>query len=131
MADGAAVLQDIQICVYEEDGGKNYLHKVKSFYQAQASLGWVVATSGDIVGMDYYPRGLKPRTWLCWNAANHTQRARIPVATNTAYIAAVPGTTTVKVIYRGYELTMVVYQLEGERRRGKVTDTAVQAALPV
>ncbi len=131
MADGDVVLRDIQVCKYVNDGGKTYLHRTLSFYQTQAALGWDTASGADIVNYDNMPRGLKPRTWLAWNADDHTQRARIPVATNADYIAAVPNTTTVKVIYRGYELTMTVYQLEGERRRGKTTDTAVQASLPL
>lgn len=130
MADGDAVLQDLVICKYLDDNQKPYLRKVFSFYQAQAALGWDIATSQEIIDYDYAPKGLKPRTWLVWNAADHTQRARVVMATNADYIAGTVGTTTVNVIYRGYSLTMTLYQREGERRRGKMTDTAVEAALP-
>lgn len=130
MADGDAVLRDIQAAVYHSDSGRLYINKTPSFYVGQASLGWVAATGAQIVANDSAPKGLKKRGWLVWNAADHTQRARIPVATNAAYIAAVVGTTTIKVAYRGYELTMEVYGLEGERLRGKIADNAVQASLP-
>lgn len=130
MADGDAVLRDIQAAIYQSDAGHTYINKTPSFYVAQASLGWVAATNAQIASNDSAPRGLKKRTWLLWNPADHTQRARIPVATNTAYIAAQPNVTTLNVAYRGYQLMMTVYGLEGERLRGKIADNAVQASLP-
>ena len=130
MADGDAVLRDIQAAVYHADTGKLYINKTPSYQVAQGLLGWVAATDAQIIANDSAPRGLKKRRWLVWNPADHTQRASVNVATNAAYIAAVPGTTTVLLDYRGYELTMTVYALEGERRRGKIADNAVQASLP-
>jgi hypothetical protein len=127
MADGDAVLQDIVAGVYQDDDGNYYTHRVKSFYQAQAGLGWTLNSDDSRRPL---PRGYKPRVWLVQNAADHTQRARVVVATNAAYIAGVLGTTTIKMIYRGYELTMTVYGREGERHRGLIQDTGVQAELP-
>jgi len=127
MADGDAVLQDVVVCDYIADTGRVYSHRVKSFYQTQAALGWDLLSSSDF---DTFPRGLKPRVWLVQKATDHSQRARIVVATNADYIAGNIDATTVKVIYRGYELTMTLYGKEGERRRGKTTDIGVQATLP-
>lgn len=127
MANGDPVLRDFQKCTYIMDTGENYGRKVPSFYVSQAALGWDTNSDPTEKSM---PRGVKPRTWLLWNAADHTQRSRVVVATNADYIAGVVGTTTIKVAYRGYELTMTLYGMEGERVRGQITDTAVQASLP-
>jgi hypothetical protein len=127
MADGDVVIRDFVTCVYEDDDGNTYRHKTFSFYQAQGSLGWVLNSSYTNKTL---PRGYKMRTWLVQTALDHTQHARIPVATNAAYIAGTIGLTTIKVAYRGYELLMTLYAREGERHRGQTEDVAIQAALP-
>jgi hypothetical protein len=127
MANGDAVVRDIVVAKYVTDDNHTYQRKQPSFYQAQGSLGWV------LTGNTWYPqapKGLKPRRWLVWNAADHTQRASVNIGTNAAYVAGVPLTTTVKMAYRGYELTMTVYGMEGERIRGRAGDQGVQAELP-
>jgi hypothetical protein len=128
MADGDAVVRDIVACTYVSDDGTFYGNKTPSFYQAQNQLGWALHGASKYIPI---PRGLKKRAWLVWNAADHTQRARIPVGTNGAYVAGEIFTTTVKVAYRGYELTMTLYGMEGERTRGITTDEGVQASIPV
>lgn len=128
MANGDAVLRDAVKCSYVLDTGEIYGRKVMSLYQAQAALGWDLNTNPT---QKSAPRGLKPRVWLVWNAADHTQRARVVVATNADYVAGVIGATTVTVAYRGYELTMTLYGMEGERIRGQISDTGVQASIPV
>lgn len=130
MANGDAVLRDLVVCAYTDDGGNVFLNTLPSYQQGQAALGWTLATGAQIAAGHNIPRGLKKRRWLVWNAADHTQRASVPIGTNAAYVAAVVNTTTVLVAYRGYELTMTVYGLEGERRRGRRTDVAVEASLP-
>lgn len=127
MANGDAVLRDIVSCDYVDDFGNSHTRRVLSFYQTQAALGWDLNSNHSY---NSAPRGLKPRVWLVQNASDHTQRARVVVATNADYYAGVMDTTTVKVAYRGYELTMTLYGKEGERMRGKTTDNAVQASLP-
>lgn len=125
MANGDAVIRDFQTCVYAGDDGVNYRHKQLSLYVGQASLGWELNTSYTTRTL---PRGYKMRRWLLQNAADHTQRATVPIATNAAYIAGVIGTTTVVVAYRGVALTATLYAKEGERHRGQTEDTAVQFA---
>jgi len=127
MADGDAVIRDFQTEVYQGDDGVSYRHKQLSFYKAQAALGWVDNASYTARTL---PRGYKMRRWLVQNAADHTQRASVPVATNAAYIAGVIGTTTIKVAYRGVEITMTLYAKEGERHRGQSEDIAVQFTAP-
>jgi hypothetical protein len=121
------VLRDFVTEVYAGDDGESYRHKTFSFYKAQAALGWVDNTSYTARTL---PRGYKMRRWLVQNAADHTQRASVPVATNAAYMAGAIGTTTIKVAYRGYELTMTLYGKEGERHRGQSEDVGVQATAP-
>ena len=123
MADGDAVIRDFVTCIYAGDDGVQYRHKQLSFYVAQSGLGWV---PNDSYTTRTLPKGYKMRRLLVQNAADHTQRASIPVATNAAYIAAVIGTTTFKVAYRGTELTATVYAKEGERHRGQTEDTDIQ-----
>lgn len=124
MANGDAVSTDTAVGVYISDEGHTYLRKVKHVYLIQAALGWDVATSAQIISQDYAPRGLDPRSWLVWDAADHSKRRRIIVATNADYVAGVVGTTTVVVPFNGAELTMTLYAMEGERKRGKITDQA-------
>lgn len=127
MADGDAVLRDGVTCIYGGDDGVNYRRTIPSFYQAQGGLGWALNNSYTTRTL---PVGYKPRRWLLQNAADHTQRASVIVATPAAYIAGTIGATTIKVAYRGFELTMTLYAKEGERHRGQREDTTVQAELP-
>lgn len=131
MANGDAVLRDLVVCAYTDDGGNVFLNTLPSYQQSQAALGWALASGAQIAAGHTIPKGLKKRRWLLWNPADHTQRASVPIGTNAAYIAAVVNATTVLMAYRGYELTMTVYGLEGERRRGRRTDIAVEASIPV
>lgn len=126
MANGDAISTDTAVGIYVSDEGHSYLRKVKAVYLAQASLGWDVATSNQIITLDYAPRGLDPRSWLVWNAADHSQRRRVIIATNADYISGSVGTSTVVVPYLGAELTMTLYAMEGERKRGKITDQSYQ-----
>lgn len=130
MANGDAVLRDLVTCVYTDDAARQYLHSVPSYLQGQAAAGWTIATLGQTATLSPFRPGLKMRSWLLWNAADTTQRARVSIGTNAAYIAASINTTTLLHAYRGYELTMTVYGLEGERTRGRRTDRSVQAAIP-
>lgn len=127
MANGDPALRDVVSCDYLDDFGNAHTRRVLSMYQTQAALGWDLNSNHSFTSA---PRGLKPRTWLVQNASDHTQRARVVVATNADYYAGVMDTTTVVVPYRGYQLTMTLYGKEGERWRGRTMDNAVQASLP-
>lgn len=117
MADGDPWNTDRTACVYTCDDGADVLFRVNTRYVGQASLGWAANTDPLLKPAT---KGLKPRKWLLWDAGNHAQRRAVVVATNAAYIAGVPGTTTLAVQNPGtnVEDTFTLYGMEGERTRG-------------
>lgn len=121
MADGDPWSTDRLACNYVTDGGTSYRFRALEIYQGQASLGWVACTDPTLTSP---PKGLKPRRALCWDAGNHALRRSVVVATNAAYVALVPGTTTLKVQNPSTDVedTFTVYALEGERIRGVELD---------
>lgn len=121
MADGDKWSLDRIACVYEMDDGSQYRFRTLEIYQTQAALGWVAATDPK---MRRLPPGVKPRRALCYDAGAHELRRSVVVATNAAYVALVPGTTTLKVQNPSTDVedTFTVYALEGERSRGNELD---------
>jgi len=121
MADGDPWSLNRIACDYVADNGATYRFRALEHYQGQAGLGWVACTDPKLTGI---PKGLKPRKALTWDAGNHANRRAVVVATNTAYIALVPGTTTLSVQNPSTDIedTFTVYELEGERLRGKEQD---------
>lgn len=121
MADGDPWHSKRIACDYVADDGATYRYRVLEKYQAQAGLGWVACTNPLLKRL---PSGIKPRCALTFDAGAHANRRRVVVATNAAYIAMVPGTTTLKVQQVGsaVEDTYTVYGLEGERTRGVEVD---------
>ncbi len=121
MADGDPWSLDRIACVYSADNGVDYRYRTLERYQSQAALGWVACTDP---ATDTMPKGLKPRVWLLYDAGNHANRRRVVVATNAAYMAGVPGVTTLAVSNPATDVedTFTLYGMEGERRRGKELD---------
>lgn len=117
MADGDPWKTNRIACDYVTDEGVAYRFRALEKYQAQAGLGWVACTDANITSL---PKGIKPRVALTYDAANHANRRRVVVATNAAYVALVPGTTTLAVQNPSTDVedTFTVYALEGERKRG-------------
>lgn len=121
MADGDPWSTNRLACNYVADNGATYRFRALEKYQAQAGLGWVACSDATLTSM---PRGFKPRVLLTWDAGNHANRRRVVVATNTAYVAAVIGTTTFAVQNPATDVedTFTVYGKEGERHRGVEAD---------
>lgn len=117
MADGDKWSLNRIACVYETDPGVNQRFRVLEAYQAQAALGWAVVA---VTPCPVMPKGIKPRTWLTYDATAHADRRRVAIGTNAAYIAGVCLTTTVKVQNptTDVEDTFTLYGMEGERTRG-------------
>jgi hypothetical protein len=108
-------------CDYVSDNGGTYRFRALEAYQTQDGLGWEASTDPTLTSM---PRGFKPRRALCWDPAAHANRRSVVVATNEAYAALVPGTTTLKVQNPSTDVedTFTVYGKEGERHRGVEAD---------
>jgi hypothetical protein len=108
-------------CKYIDDSGKEHRFRALERYVGQAALGWVASTDAST---DPIPRGLKPRTWLMYDAGNHANKRRVVVATNAAYVAGVINTTTLAVQNPATDVedTFTLYGMEGERRRGKTLE---------
>jgi hypothetical protein len=121
MADGDPWSMDRIACDYVSDNGGTYRFRALEAYQTQEGLGWTASTEPTQTSM---PRGFKPRKILTWDAGNHANRRSIVVATNTAYVAVVPGTTTFKVCNPATDVedTFTCYGKEGERHRGVEAD---------
>lgn len=121
MADGDPWSTDRIACDYVSDNGATYRFRALEIYQGQAALGWVACASASTPPA---PKGLKPRSVLCWDAGNHALRRRVVVATPTAYNAIIVGTTTLKVQNPSTDVedTFTVYLKEGERLRGLEQD---------
>lgn len=108
-------------CDYVSDNGGTYRFRTLEAYQEQAGLGWTACTDPTLTSI---PRGFKPRKVLTWDAGNHANRRSVVVATNAAYAAVVPGTTTFTVSNPATDVedTFTVYGKEGERHRGVEAD---------
>lgn len=121
MADGDPWSLDRIACVYQNDNGTAFRFRTLEAYQSQVALGWVADNNPNHVSM---PRGFKPRKWLLWDAGDHSKRRSVVVATNAAYIAGVPGTTTLAVQNPATDVedTFTLYAMEGERHRGVELD---------
>lgn len=121
MADGDPWKTNRTACDYISDKGTIYRFRALERYVAQPACGWVACTQDDV---DYAPRGLKPRRWLMFDAGDHSKRRAVVIATNAAYVAGVVGTTTLAVQNptTDVEDTFTLYEMEGERRRGKQSD---------
>lgn len=121
MADGDPWSLDRIACNYVADNGAIYRFRTLEVYQAQAALGWEATTDTLLTSI---PNGFKPRRALCYDAGDHSKRRTVVVGTNAAYVALVPGTTTLVVQNPSTDVedTFTVYGLEGERYRGKELD---------
>jgi len=121
MADGDPWSLDRTAANYVSDNGGTYRFRALEVYVAQEALGWVASTNPVLTSL---PRGFRPRVALTWDAGNHANRRQVVVATNAAYAALVPGTTTLTVQNPSTDVedTFTVYGKEGERHRGVEAD---------
>lgn len=121
MADGDKWSMDRTACKYIDDAGKEHRFRALSRYVSQVACGWEASTDAST---DPIPRGLKPRRWLLYDAADHSKKRSVVIATNADYVAGVINATTLAVQNPATDVedTFQLYGMEGERRRGKTLE---------